>query len=595
MRGILILWCCLLGSVLAMDRPADHPHPRLLFPSSAEAALKKKIATDPLAAQLQQNNLLRADAVIKSRTCRFEKSDGKRLLPESRLALHNILHTAWAWRTTCEKKYFDRTLAEMDAACAMPHWNPDHFLDTAEMAAAMAIGYDWLYPKLSEEQRKKYADAIDGKGMLALVNHKHAWWKSATNNWSQVCGTGMEFAAIVLDEIQPGRCAEVLLESQQLLEKCVRFYLPDGAYPEGPGYWHYGSNFQILHFAAQQSLRGEKEVYEIWKRSAEFMIHMNAPSGGTFNFADGSMREFYPTAAQTWIAAQFPQSALPRWSREALGALMKNRAWEAKTSDTRFHPLHVLWLPPAPEKSPTLDLTARFGGEQELAFARTSWDRDAAWLAIKGGTGAASHGHLDAGSFVYEAGGVRWFVDLGKEDYNLPGYFGKQRWQYFRLNNRSHNTLVIADALQDTPMPGCPVTPWTKDSDQITSCEIDLTRAYAKHCANANRKVYFNRANGGVILEDRIEKPLGDVRWAVVTDARVSIQGRTVTLQKNGKTLIMQRTDITGGEWQEFSLQPPTTLENANKGFRLIGFRVPANDQLKFRVAWELSTNEKER
>jgi hypothetical protein len=595
MRWFLLSWCCLVGWVVAADRPMDHPHPRLLFPASAEKKLQDTIATDPLAAQLQQNNLLRADAVIKSRTCRFEKSDGKRLLPESRLALHNILHTAWAWRTSRDKKYFDRTLAEMDAACTMPSWNPDHFLDTAEMATAMAIGYDWLYPELSAQQRKKYADALHGKGLLALVNRKHAWWKSATNNWSQVCGTGMGFAAIALDELQPERCAEVLLESQQLLEKCVRFYLPDGAYPEGPGYWHYGSNYQILHFAAQQSLFGKTEVNEIWKRSAEFMIHMNAPGGGTFNFADGGMREFYPTPAQTWIAAQFPQSALPEWSRESLGLLLKNRAWEVKTSDTRFHPLHLLWLPPVPKKSPSLELSARFGGEQELAFARTSWDATAAWLAIKGGTGAANHGHLDAGSFVYEAGGVRWFVDLGKEEYNLPGYFGKQRWQYFRLNNRSHNTLVIGDALQEAPMPGCPVTPWKKEVDEILHAEIDLTKAYSKQCVKAKRAVFFHCANGAVTLEDRIEKPMGDVRWAVVTDARISILGRTVTLQKNGKTLLLQREDITGGEWQEFSLIPPTEQENRNKGFRMIGFRVPASDQVKVRVSWKLSTNEKER
>lgn len=595
MRCILMSWLCLVGSSVAADRPSDHPHPRLLFPGSAEAALQEKIAKDPLASQLQQNNLLRADAVIKSRTCRFEKSDGKRLLPESRLALHNILHTAWAWRTTRDKKYFDRTLAEMDAACAMSSWNPDHFLDTAEMAAAMSIGYDWLYAELSAEQRKKYADAIDGKGLLALVNHKHAWWKNATNNWSQVCGTGMGFAAIVLDELEPERCAQVLSESRQLMEKCVRFYLPDGAYPEGPGYWHYGSNYQVLYFAAEQSLGGKKEVNEIWKRSAEFMIHMNAPGGGTFNFADGSMREFYPTPAQTWIAAQFSGSALPGWSREALGLLMKNRNWQAKTSDTRFHPLHLLWLPSVPAKSEQLDLTARFGGEQELAFARTTWDVNAAWLAIKGGTGAASHGHLDAGSFVYEAGGVRWFVDLGKEDYNLPGYFGKQRWQYFRLNNRSHNTLVIADALQEVPLPGCPVTPWKEEADEITSCEIDLTPAYARQCASAKRMVFFHRKNGGVTLEDRIGKPTGDVRWALVTDARVTFQGRMVKLQKKGQTLIMQRQDDSGGEWQEFSLQPPTEQENSNNGFRMIGFSVPRGDLVEVRVGWELSTNENER
>jgi hypothetical protein len=150
---------------------------------------------------------------------------------------------------------------------------------------------------------------------------------------------------------------------------------------------------------------------------------------------------------------------------------------------------------------------------------------------------------------------------------------------------------MIADALQEAPMPGCPVAPWKEEADQLASCEIDLTRAYAKQCASAKRMVFFHRMNGGVTLEDRIEKPAGDVRWAVVTDARVTIQGRTVTLQKNDKTLVMQREDISGGEWQEFSLQPPTEQENSNKGFRMIGFDVPPGDQVKVRVGWELRTN----
>ena len=125
----------------------------------------------------------------------------------------------------------------------------------------------------------------------------------------------------------------------------------------------------------------------------------------------------------------------------------------------RLSALHLLWLPAAPASdAPALRTAALFGGEQPVAFLRTGWSRDDAWLAIKGGTGAASHGHLDAGSFVYEARGVRWCVDLGSDNYNMPGYFGGKRWSYFRLNNRSHNTLVIDDKLQDDPKQPCEIT-----------------------------------------------------------------------------------------------------------------------------------------
>ncbi len=574
-------------------RPSDHPHPRLLFPVAMEAEVKQRIATDPLAAALQKNILQFADAVLRQRTCRFEKSDGRRLLPESRDALHRIIHCAWAWRMTADQKYKQRALAEMDAACAMPHWNPDHFLDTAEMATAMSIGYDWLYAGLTPEQRKKYADAIHENGLMALENHKQKWWKSPTNNWSQVCGTGMEFAAIVLDELHPQRCAEVMAESHQLVEECVRFYQPDGAYPEGPGYWHYGSNYQIMHFAAHQVLAEKKPVSAIWKQTAEFMIHQCGPSGMSFNYADSGTRGLQLTPAQTWIARQFADSALPHWIRDGVEGQLKQWQEGASLSETRFHPLHLLWLPPHSEKGLPSDLTARFGGEQEIAFARTKWSADAAWIGIKGGTGAASHGHLDAGSFVYEAGGVRWFCDLGSDNYNMPGYFGKQRWEYFRLNNRSHNTLVIGEALQSTPMPGCSVTPWSKANEQSASCEIDLTRAYVKQCARARRTVTVDLGTGAVTMTDLVEKPVGEVRWAAVTDAAIKFQGREVLLQKKGKTLVLRRDDMMGGDWQEFSLKPPTKDENQNNGYRIIGFRVAQSDQVQVSVQWQLAPNKK--
>ena len=35
------------------------------------------------------------------------------------------------------------------------NWNPEHFLDVAEMTMALSIGYDWLYEVLSPKNRAK--------------------------------------------------------------------------------------------------------------------------------------------------------------------------------------------------------------------------------------------------------------------------------------------------------------------------------------------------------------------------------------------------------------------------------------------------------
>jgi hypothetical protein len=61
--------------------------------------------------------------------------------------------------------------------------------------------------------------------------------------------------------------------------------------------------------------------------------------------------------------------------------------------------------------------------EQAELFAMWSgWDDPAGFfLAGKGGR-HYSHSQLDHGTFVFDAMGERWFHDLGKESYNLPGY-----------------------------------------------------------------------------------------------------------------------------------------------------------------------------
>ena len=58
-------------------------------------------------------------------------------------------------------------------------------------------------------------------------------------------------------------------------------------------------------------------------------------------------------------------------------------------------------------------------GETPVVMVHTDWtytDTDK-YLGIKGGKAGSSHGHMDAGSFVYDAYGVRWSMDFGLQSY----------------------------------------------------------------------------------------------------------------------------------------------------------------------------------
>src|SRR5690606_18840922 len=109
--------------------------------------LRRRIADEPLLKQLFESERAAGDALLEKPTVTYNKT-GRRLLSVSREALLRITRLSMLYRLTDDARYRDRARDEMLAVCAFDDWNPSHYLDTAEMAMAVAIGYDWLYDGL---------------------------------------------------------------------------------------------------------------------------------------------------------------------------------------------------------------------------------------------------------------------------------------------------------------------------------------------------------------------------------------------------------------------------------------------------------------
>lgn len=529
--------------------------------------LKQRIATDPLAKQIHEAILKRAEAILKERTVRYEIPDGLRLLSESRAGITRVLHTGYAWRMTGEQRYFDRCVAELDAACALQDWNPKHFLDVGEMATAVAIGYDWLYPKLTAEQRQHYEDALAIKGIAAIPAKPPGWWQKPSNNWSQVCATGMMIAADAIQETRPEIAAPILDHTRRMIADCVTFYQPDGAYPEGPAYWHYGTSYQVLGMALAEREKPQK-LDPIWTRTTHFVLHSTGPSGLAFNFADANPSQAEISPALSWLSTRTGDPLAIQGTRE----LLARRFADKRAPSDRFLPLTLLWLPKETKTvKPALD--AVFKGEQALAFFRDSWTAEAFWLGIKGGTAAASHGQMDAGSFVLDWAGSRWVHDLGADNYNLPAYFGNKRFTYYRLQNLSHNTLVIDGKLQNPKAKPCPVTSIERKGSLATAT-IDLTDAYLDQCKEALRTVSFDASKREATLVDHVKEPVGPVRWQLITDAAITVTGNVATLKKGDRSLILTGSDSTL-TWSVSEPKAPTPEEKENKGMQMLSIEAP--------------------
>ncbi|MEX1048569.1 MAG: heparinase II/III family protein [Akkermansiaceae bacterium] len=463
----------------------------------------------------------------------------------------------------------------------MKDWNPSHFLDVAEMATAVATGYDWLYPSLTPAQRQTYSQALIEKALKPAkhIYDSNGWWSRPRNNWAQVCGAGIAIAAAAVAENEPELTRSLFESGRNLIQKCGQFYQPDGMYSEGPTYWHYGSNYHVMFLAAAAALGEASADDPILRLAGDSIMHLTSPTRLSYNFADGTAGLETPSPAQSWLAVRYQDAGQAQHVRSLF-----QRAWEegrGKIKHDRYFPLSVLWLP-APAEAVPRSNAAVFLGEQSMALFRSGWAAHDVFFAIKGGTAAASHAHMDVGSFVFDAHGQRWIHDLGAENYNLPAYFGNKRWSYYRLQNRAHSTLEIDGKLQDPSAKPSPVTRSTLAGESYEAT-LDLSAAYAGSAANVIRHASFDAGTGATKIRDEVTRPSGDVVWRAFTDAKPEIRGDEVILRKKDQEITLRKSPGSG-TWSIRDAKPPTTEENQNEGISVVTLTAAKADRVKIEV-----------
>ena len=511
-------------------------HPRLLMDAAEFEAMKRKIAAAPDSPLGMIHTLVMegADRIIAEReplTFRLDES-GKRLLQVSRKALTHIFFCSYAYRYTDDFRYLEQVDTDLRSVCSFASWNPTHFLDVAEMAAAVAIGYDWLYDALSDETRELAVKAIQDLAFAPAKNSDYAWYRSSESNWNQVCNAGLTLAALAVRENCP-EAAQAVLDDALLTNMPVmnKIYAPDGNYAEGPDYWSYGTLYEVLMLSAMESVLGTDYGLSNclgYDGTADYILHCSGTAGKLFNYSDniGDDQPFYPL----WYFAD-------RFSRPSLlyGEIRKLK--EGKYCDTenyRLLPLLALYASRLDEAVVSEPESLIFAGRgiTPVVMVRSSWDEDAMYLGIKGGSPSTSHSHLDGGSFVFDAYGVRWAADLERQSYQsvenpikkLGGDFwnlgdGSLRWELFRMNNRQHNTLTVND--KNHYSAGCAQLLESFCDDSRKGGKFDLTSLFGGDLEYAVRTASI-RWNAYLEVRDSLKAPAGKkatVRWSMVTRA----------------------------------------------------------------------------
>jgi len=503
-------------------------HPRLIALDTDIDHIRTLIQQYPLARKIHADLVKDAEKLMSMPTVEY-KLAGPRLLLQSRRCLERVYTLALLYRLDGRKPFLDRAMQELRAAADFKDWNPPHFLDTAEMTHAFAIGYDWLYPALSLEDRAWIRAALVEKGLNpALTAYETpAFWVTSRFNWNQVCNGGIALGALAVADEEPEKSGTLLRYALDSIPHALASYAPDGGWAEGPGYWHYGTSYTVYLLSALESALGTDfglSSARGFDRTGRFRIYFSGPSGKAFNYADAHDHTD-PAPEMFWLAHRFSEPVY---------------AWqEQRILETGGAPnaLDLIWFQPdgRSPKQESWPLDAIFHGVQ-VAFLWSAWDDpNAVFVGMKGGDNKASHGHLDLGNFVLDGGGTRWAIDLGPNDYNLPAYFGPRRWSYYRMRTESHNTVTIDGESQD-PRGEASITAHFF-SPELSWVEVDLTHAYHRRLKQFRRKIGIAQGQQ-MFLQDVLEsdEPV-DALWGMLTDAEVSLNGQTAELTKNGWTL----------------------------------------------------------
>ncbi len=567
-----------------------HGHPRLLTTRDQLTNLSKSVDTDPLRRALADSILLEADKLLSTSPVE-RKLIGRRLLDKSRACLERVLLLSTAYYLTNDKKYVDRCREEMLAAAHFSDWHPDHFLDTAEMTCALAIGYDWLYDQLDEPTRKEIREAIVQKGVRIPYDTKHNAWQRMTNNWGQVCHGGLTLGALAVAEDEPELAAHTIDDSLKNVVLAMAAYAPNGGYPEGPGYWSYGTSYNVLLIAALESALGTD--FGLTKapgfdHTGEFPALACGPSGLFFNYADGGEHRG-PESIRFWFADRYHH---PDWLRNErdLWQQTADNIKAGRPAGLHFAPLALLWMqPPADDVKPEMPLAWQSKGTVPIVLLRSSWDdANATFVGLKAGSPAGNHGHMDAGSFVLDSDGVRWASDLGMEDYNAieqrhmnlwSSAQDSDRWTIFRLSNFGHNTLVIDDQLQHAAG-NTAITQFSDDPKHLFAI-VDLTPVYKDQVKSARRGIMVLPTRE-VLIRDELHglKPGSKVRWQMITHGTPDELGKPqVTLHEHDKQLKLTLTKPETYTWTQIDTEKRRhEWDTPNPGTRMIACEAIAPD-----------------
>ena len=546
-----MLFLCLTASGKAelsgSDRLTKDCHPRLILDETEFRRLKKMTEDDDVLSRLNDHLVRVADGAVEDdrRFTSVRTAEGKSTACP---ILTRLVSCAYAYKLTGQKKYREKVIRDLDDVCSFDGWYVRGYLDVAQVSAAVSIAYDWLYDSLPKSVRSKVVHALKTFALETSRmsdRHEYTWWYKRIGNWNQVCNAGLVCAALAVYEHCPALAQEVIDDAIRTNKVAVEgIYGPDGAYPEGPTYWHFGNIYQVLMLSLLEDIFSTDFGISSapgFMDTGLYRMFACGSNGWQFNYADNVLSTDFNYPLYYFAYKRNEPSMLYNEIR-----LLKKP--EYSKAD------HCAFLTLAIKYAMRMDLsslsapTEKFysaQGNVPVMMCRSGWGKRDHYLGIKGGKDSELHGHMDGGTFVYYADRVRWALDLKREAYyklrpglkelggSIADYSQNSlRWKLFRYNCRQHNTLTVND--KDHDVTAFVHMTATENTAGRMSATFDLTPLFDGDLVKAERTAALCDESY-VEIRDVLKAPAdrpAHVRWTMVTAAQPEITPDGILLTK---------------------------------------------------------------
>lgn len=554
--------------------------PKLILTPAIEKEIKVKLKSEVLVQNYFGYLKNQADSILRKPLLKREL-EGFRLLAVSREMVERMGVLCMVYRLEKKPEMLNRIDNELLAVCNFSDWNPQHYLDVAEMSLAVALAIDWtgeFLPKSTVQLAKK---SLIEKGIKPSYNEggERMGWINGTNNWNSVCHGGMVAASLAIADVEPELAAKTIARALDKLPNSLKEYAPDGIYPEGPTYWGYGTSYAVVASNTLATALGSDfgiSQSPGFMESADFNLYVTAPSGYFFNFADsGDKKDGDDSVLRAWFAAKTGD-----------GLYFDKEFFEKPEEAGRFAGPGLVWLSQfSQRKVSELPLNWHGNGANPVAvFRGDNADPCHYFLAVKGGKANLSHGNMDAGTFVFELNCVRWVLDPGNQSYYPLNRIGfklsdhsqdGERWTLLTKKNQGHSTITVNDAR--FLVNGQATITGFQDSG-TPEVTIDMTPLYGNNLKSLSRR-FVKESNQSVLIEDRFEinDSTKTITWGLMTQAEVQPTKTGAVLKQDGKNLNLEILSHPGLSVSVIALDPPPLpIDKTIENLKRIEIRIPA-------------------